>query len=114
MGIIAETWMVDQRVQLKVQRLTGRHRLAGAILLGAPERGTALMFRDCRSLHGWFMRGALEAVFLDRDGRVLRVAPLRPWGARMCLSATHCLELSPGECARLGIAAAGRLEKISV
>ena len=33
----------------------------------------------------WFMRFAIDAAFLDREGRVLRVAEhLRPWQVAGC------------------------------
>ena len=101
-------------MQLKVHRLTGRHRLTGAIALGVPGAGEALMFRDCRSLHGWFMRGPLDVVFVDRDGIVLRVTNLRPWRARFVLSGAHALELAPGEAERLNIVPGAVLKNISI
>lgn len=32
-----------------------------------------------KSVHGFFMRFALDLVFIDRDKRVVEIAPLRPW-----------------------------------
>ena len=113
MGIIAETWLVDERVQLKVHRLTGRHRLIGAITIGVPAPGEALMFCDCRSLHGWLMRASLDVAFLDAEGLVLRVTKLQPWRVRSCRSAEHALELADGEALRLGIAPGTSLKNIS-
>jgi Uncharacterized ACR, COG1430 len=113
MGIIAETWSLDEGVQLNVHRLTGRHRLSGAIAIGAPRVGEALLFRNCRSLHGWFMGGALDVVFVDHVGRALLVAELAPWCLLSCRHAAHAFELAPGECARLQIAPGARLKIIS-
>lgn len=44
-----------------------------------PE-GRALLMRPCGSIHTLFMRFPIDAIFLDADDRVLRVARnLRPW-----------------------------------
>jgi uncharacterized protein len=52
----------------------------------------------------WFMRFAIDAVFLDADDRVLRVAAdLRPWRVAGCRGARAVVELAAGECARVGL-----------
>jgi hypothetical protein len=112
MGIIAESWLLDERVQLKVHRLSGAHRLAGALALGVPRRGEALMFLNCRSVHGWFIRERLDVVFVDAGGRVLRATELTPWRVRTCARASHCLEFAQGECTRLGITTGSILKNI--
>lgn len=45
-------------------------------LLGRPSvpRGYAMVIEPCRSIHTWFMRCAIDAVFVDRDGRVVKIA----------------------------------------
>jgi uncharacterized membrane protein (UPF0127 family) len=50
----------------------------------------------------WFMRFAIDAVFLDRTGRVVRVAAdLPPWRlAAMARGARDVLELPAGTAAR--------------
>lgn len=40
----------------------------------------ALLLRPCTSVHGAWMRVPLDVALLDRDGRVLAVHRLRPWG----------------------------------
>lgn len=45
-----------------------------------PEGSDALIFEACPSIHCFFMRMAIDAVFVDREGRVTRVFPdLKPW-----------------------------------
>jgi uncharacterized membrane protein (UPF0127 family) len=52
----------------------------------------------------WFMRFAIDAAFLDRDGRVLRVVEaLRPWQIAGCRGAKSVIELAAGECGRVGL-----------
>ena len=58
----------------------------------------------------WFMRFAIDAAFLDRDGRVLRVAEhLRPWRIAACQGAKSVIELPAGECGRVGLVPGGRV-----
>ena len=53
----------------------------------------------------WFMRFAIDAAFLDRDGRVLRITEhLRPWRLAACKGAKAVVELPAGECGRVGLA----------
>ena len=48
----------------------------------------------------WFMRFAIDAVFLDRESRVLRIAEhLKPWRLAGCRGASAVVELA-GECER--------------
>jgi uncharacterized protein len=50
------------------------------------------------------MRFPIDAVFLDRDLRVLRVAAdLKPWRAAGCRGARAVLELTAGESERRGV-----------
>ena len=59
----------------------------------------------------FFMRFAIDAVFLDRDGVVLDVvAGLRPWRMATRRGARAVLELAAGECERRGVRAGERLE----
>ncbi len=52
----------------------------------------------------WFMRFAIDAVFLDADDRVLRIAAnLRPWRLAACRGARAVIELAAGECARVDL-----------
>ena len=57
-----------------------------------------------------FMRFPIDAVFLDGEVRVLRVAAgLRPWRAAGCRGARAVLELSSGESERRGVRPGDRL-----
>jgi uncharacterized membrane protein (UPF0127 family) len=65
---------------------TPSKRLKG--LLGRKELppGTAMLIAPCNSIHTFFMRLVIDAVFIDRDNRVLKVVknmgPGRIAGAR--------------------------------
>ncbi|MFL5309077.1 MAG: DUF192 domain-containing protein [Myxococcales bacterium] len=81
-----------------------RDRLRGLLGRAALGRGEALAIRPCASIHTLFMRFDIDAVFLDRRGRVLRALPgLRPWRAtRFHLRAEQVVELPAGTLARTG------------
>ncbi|MBL7250932.1 DUF192 domain-containing protein [Alloalcanivorax marinus] len=81
-----------------------RQRLVG--LIGRRHLATdqALWIPACRSIHMFFMRFAIDAVFLDGEGRVLSVrAGIRPWRTATVWRARSVLELAAGAAATLGI-----------
>jgi uncharacterized membrane protein (UPF0127 family) len=89
---------------------TPSRRLRG--LLGRDELlpGSGLLIRPAASIHTWFMRFAIDAVFLDRDGVVLRIAErLAPYRVASQRGARAVLELAAGECARRGLHVGERL-----
>jgi uncharacterized membrane protein (UPF0127 family) len=81
-----------------------RERLRGLLGRAGLGRGEALAIRPCASIHTFFMRFEIDAVFLDRRGRVVRaLAGLRPWRAtRFHLRAEQVVELPAGTVARTG------------
>ena len=52
----------------------------------------------------FFMRFAIDAIFVDTSGRVMKVAPdLRPWVPMVAArGAKEVIELAAGTCARTG------------
>jgi uncharacterized membrane protein (UPF0127 family) len=83
-------------VLLRLRGLLGRDRLA---------EGSALVIEPCTSIHTFFMRFAIDVVFLDRGGRVIRaIGSLRPWRmTRIYPSAAQVVELPAGTLARAGV-----------
>jgi uncharacterized protein len=76
-------------------------------LLGRSELrpGEGLLLRPASAIHTWFMRFPIDAVFLDRDWRVVGIADdVRPWRARSRRGAKAVLELPAGESARRQLA----------
>jgi len=72
-------------------------------LLGRSELrpGEGLLLRPASSIHTFFMRFPIDAVFLDKGLRVLRISDeLRPWRAASRRGAHAVLELAAGECSR--------------
>ena len=75
-------------------------------LLGRSEMrpGEGLLLRPASSIHTFFMRFPIDAVFLDRGLRVLGISDeLRPWRAASRRGAHAVLELPAGESARRGL-----------
>lgn len=80
-------------------------RLRGLMGRAALEPGSGLLLRPTGSVHTCFMRCPIDVVILDRELRVLRVAPaVRPWRAAGARGGRAVLELPAGEAARRGIA----------
>ncbi|MBD0348048.1 MAG: DUF192 domain-containing protein [Thermoleophilia bacterium] len=85
----------------RMRGLLGRRRL---------EKDEGLLLRPAASIHTAFMRFAIDAVFVDADGAVLRVAgELRPWRTAAARGAATVIELPAGEAARRGLAEGDRL-----
>jgi uncharacterized protein len=76
-------------------------------LLGRSElaRDEGLWIVPCNSIHMFFMRFAIDAIFVDRDMRVVRVhRDVQPWGmARGGKGAHSVLELAAGTAAAFNI-----------
>ncbi len=69
-----------------------------------PDEGLWLI--PCRSVHMYFMRTAIDVIFLDKHHRVVRVlSRLRPWTTMVwpVWKAQSALELAPGTAERLAI-----------
>ena len=64
-----------------------------------------LCLRPCSSIHMFFMRISVDAVFLDKDGVAVRIYPsLRPWRVtRVVRKAKSCIELPAGRLAAVGV-----------
>jgi uncharacterized membrane protein (UPF0127 family) len=59
-----------------------------------------ILIRPTTSIHMWFMRFPIDAVFLDRDLQVLKVVEnLKPWRMAAKRGAKSVLELAAGAAA---------------
>jgi uncharacterized membrane protein (UPF0127 family) len=75
-------------------------------LLGRPslDEDEGILLRPGGSIHMFFMRFPIDAVFVDSDLRVLRVAAdLKPWRLASKRGAKAVLELPAGRCARASV-----------
>jgi uncharacterized protein len=89
-------------------------RMRGLLGLRSLDRGDGVLLRPTPSIHTLFMRFPIDAVFLSRDGIVLKVrSNLRPWRLAGCRRAHATLELSAGEAERRAIRVGDRLEPLA-
>jgi uncharacterized membrane protein (UPF0127 family) len=80
-------------------------RMKGLLGRRSLDAGEGLLLQPAGSVHTAFMRFAIDVVFLDRDFRVLRVAPrVPPWRLVGQRGAKAVLELSAGAAERAGLA----------
>jgi uncharacterized membrane protein (UPF0127 family) len=85
-------------------------RMRGLMGRATLEPGEGLLLRPAPSIHTFFMRFAIDVVFVDAEMSVLRVVSnLRPWRAAACRGARAALELPAGEARRRGVVTGRRL-----
>ncbi len=85
-------------------------RLKGLLGRKGLEPGDGLLIRPTSSIHMFFMRFPIDALFLDRDLVVTKVVrDLRPWRIAFSRGAKSVVELPVGEAARSGVAVGDRL-----
>ena len=83
-----------ERVEVAVTRRTRRKGLLGRDGL---ETSSALVLAPCAAVHTMFMRFPIDVVFVDSDGRALRVVPnLGPWRIAIEPFAHAVVEMAAG------------------
>jgi len=79
-------------------------RLIGLMGKKSLPCGAGLLITKCNSIHMFFMRFAIDAVFVDKAMRVVKIVPgLKPWRVASCSEARHTLELPAGGAAGIEI-----------
>jgi uncharacterized membrane protein (UPF0127 family) len=97
-------------MEIRVAR-SRRTRLIGLALRRRPP-AHALLLPRCRSVHTFGMRFPLDLIWLDRDGRALRVDEgVPPRRARRCRAAAAVLEVPTGGAA--DVLAFGRMPRMA-
>ena len=85
-------------------------RFRGLLGRDSIDRDEGLLIEPCSSVHMLGMRFAIDAVFLDRTGRVLRVTEqLKPWRMAACKGSKRVLELPAGRAREVGLAVGDEL-----
>lgn len=79
-------------------------RTVGLMGQAALPSGSGLVLDPCTSIHMFFMRFAIDALYVAQNGVVLRVVPhLRPWWlGPIILRSRYVVELPAGTAARTG------------
>jgi uncharacterized membrane protein (UPF0127 family) len=94
-AVVCEQCLVADRPWSRMRGLLGRSEL---------PRGEGILLRPAGSIHMFFMRFPIDAVFLDREGTVVGVeADLKPWRTARRKGAKSVLELPAGEAERVGL-----------
>lgn len=66
------------------------------------DKDSGLLLTKCKSIHTCFMRFPIDAVYLDKQFRVLDCETIRPWRlGRMVKGTRHILEVPAGTGGRL-------------
>jgi len=79
-------------------------RFHGLLGRSGLAEGEGLLISPCRSVHCFGMKFAIDAIFLDKDYRVVSIHPhLQPRAMASNRKARHVLELKAGEAARHNI-----------
>jgi uncharacterized protein len=100
--VICERCVVADTAARRMRGLLGRRSL---------DSDEGILLRPAPSIHTFFMRFPIDAVFLDRKLVVLKVAgDLRPWRTARCRQARAVLELPAGTAPRLALRRGDRLE----
>ena len=99
--VVCERCLVADSWWLRLKGLLGRADLPA-------DEG--ILLEPASSIHMFFMRFSIDAVFLDRELNVLKVVPgLRPWRVAARIRARSVLELATGTCERADVRAGDRL-----
>ena len=98
---VCERCLLAETPLTRLKGLLGRRELPG---------GEGLLLRPASSIHMFFMRFPIDAVWLDGDMNVLKVSSdVAPWKVAACKGAKGVVELSAGESDRRGVRAGDRL-----
>jgi uncharacterized protein len=82
---------------------TSAERRTGLLKREKLERGEGLWISPCESVHTFFMKFAIDLVYLDKKKRVRKVRhAVPPWRLSVCWTAYSVLELPAGTAAKTG------------
>jgi uncharacterized protein len=99
--VVCEECLVADRPLARMRGLLGRTDL---------PRGEGVLLRPAASIHTFFMRFPIDAVFVDKEGTVVGVEHgLKPWRTARRRGAHAVLELAAGEADARGLAAGQQL-----
>jgi uncharacterized protein len=94
--VVCERCLVAARPLRRMRGLLGRRDL---------PQGEGILLRPAASIHTFFMRFSIDAIFLNEDDVVVGIASnVRPWRVAARKRARSVLELTAGESDRRGVA----------
>ena len=88
-------------------------RMVGLLTTKGLGAGEGLWIEPCNSIHTWFMKFTIDAVFLDKKGNVVKVASrMKPWKlTAIARKARGVLELPEGTIEKTGTQIGDEVEK---
>ena len=100
--VVCEECLVADRPLARMRGLLGRTSL---------PRGEGVLLRPAGSIHTFFMRFPIDAVFVDAAAVVVGVEhAVKPWRTARRKGARAVLELAAGECERRGLCEGDQLQ----
>jgi hypothetical protein len=100
-SIVCERCVLGDTALTRMRGLLGRRELPS---------GEGILLKPASSVHMAFMRFPIDAVFLDRDLQVVKIAAeLQPWKVAGSRGAKAVLEIPAGEARRRGVTVGDRL-----
>ena len=89
-------------------------RMVGLLDRAALEKGEALVITRCQSIHMFFMRFPIDAVFVDKSNRVVGiVTAIQPCRlSTIFFRSSYCIELPAGQSADFQVAINDQIECI--
>ena len=100
-SIVCERCVLGDTALTRMKGLLGRRELPS-------DEG--ILLKPASSVHMAFMRFPIDAVFFDRDLRVVKIAAdLQPWRVAGSRGAKAVLEIPTGEASRRGLTVGDRL-----
>jgi len=89
-------------------------RLVGLLNRSSLNKGEALVLTPSNSIHSFFMRFTIDAIFIDKDGKIVKALPsLKPFRFSLpCFNSYSVIEL-PENTLKLTRTQVGDIVKIS-
>jgi uncharacterized protein len=102
--------VLSDRTRIADNMLT---RMVGLLSSKGLAPGEGLYIEPCNSIHTWFMRFTIDALFLDKNGSVVKMAPrMKPWKlTSIALKSRGVLELPEGTIERTGTQLGDQVER---
>lgn len=88
-----------------------KQRALGLIGRHSMDDADAIFFPRCSAIHMMFMRFPIDALFIDSQGRVVKIyKDLKPWRFAVSWSASQVLELPAGRASHYGVKRGGYVQ----
>jgi uncharacterized protein len=108
LSIASSETVIAAQIELADSAWKRSRGLLGRASLGVDE---GMRFEPASSLHMWFMRFAIDVIYVDRDERVVKlVREFKPWRMSWAWGTRTAYELPVGSVDRAGVVVGDVLE----